>query len=193
VYPLMSASSGGAAEGTPPGPIGEYAMSCLARERMFDYFSETQGERVVHIRLNYAVEPRYGVLVDVAQKVWKGEPIDLTTGYANAIWQGDACDWALRALSLAASPARRLNVAGPETISIRRAALQFGMLLGKAPRFAGSENGYAYLSDSRQAVGLFGPPAVSAGQMIDWIAAWIRRGGEILGKPTHYETQDGRF
>ncbi|MCX7017277.1 MAG: NAD(P)-dependent oxidoreductase [Candidatus Sumerlaeota bacterium] len=193
VYPLMHVSTGGAPEETPVGPVGEYSMSCLARERMFDYFSGTHGERVVHIRLNYAVELRYGVLVDMALKVWNGQEIDLTTGYANVIWQGDACGWALRALELASSPPRILNVTGPGILSIREIAREFGRRFGKEPRFVREENGYAYLNNSSLAIRIFGPPSVSAEQMIEWISHWVRRGGETLGKPTHYETQDGRF
>jgi nucleoside-diphosphate-sugar epimerase len=193
VYPLMHVSAGGATEQTPVNPIGEYAQSCLGRERMFDYFSGTRGEKVVHIRLNYAAELRYGVLFDVARKVWAEEPVDVTTGYANVIWQGDACNQALQALELASSPPVPLNITGPETISIRDIAEQFGKRLAKKVKISGRENGIAYLSNASAALSRFGRPAVSVDQMVDWIAHWLKIGGSSLGKPTHYETQDGRF
>ena len=171
VYPVMHVLSGGATEHTPTDPIGEYAQSCLGRERMFDYFSQTMGTRVLHFRLNYAVELRYGVLVDLAARVWAGEVVDLTTGYANVIWQGDACEQALRSLTLAASPAKPLNVTGPETVSLRDAALEFGRLMGKTPQFTGEENGRGYISNARQANALFGNPSVPVGVLMRWIAA----------------------
>jgi len=193
VYPLVRVSEGGPTEQTPPAPIGEYAMSCLGRERMFDYFADTAGEKVVQLRLNYSVEPRYGVLVDVAEKVWRGEAVDVTTGHANVIWQGDAVNQILLSLALAASPAKILNVTGPETISIREVAQRFGELFGKEVTIAGEENGMAYLSDASEARELFGPPRVSTDQVIQWTADWIRRDQPLLGKPTHFETQDGKY
>ena len=193
VYPVMHVLTGGPTEDSPLGPIGEYTMSCLGRERMFDYFSHTAGERVVQIRLNYALELRYGVLVDVAAKVFKGEPVDVTTGYANGIWQGDACDQILRSLAYAASPSAVLNITGPETFSIRQVARDFGKLLGKEPVFVGQENGMAYLNNATQANALLGNPSVPLGRVIEWVAHWIKIGGENLGKPTHFETQDGKY
>jgi len=193
VYPLMPVASGGATEATPPDPVGEYAMSCLGRERVFDYTSRTAGQRVVHLRLNYAVEPRYGVLVDVAQRVLAGEPVDLTTAHVNVLWQGDACDWALRSLALAASPPAVLNLTGPETVAIRDLAETFGRLLGTPVRFTGSDSGVAYLSNASRARARFGPPRVPLARIIQWTADWLRRGGHTLGKPTHFETQDGEF
>lgn len=192
VYPVMDLRTGGATEATPPAPVGEYAMSCLGRERMFDIFAE-RGARVVHIRLNYAVELRYGVLVDIALNVLQGKPVDVTTGYANVIWQGDACDQILRSLEIAASPAAVLNVTGPETFSIRAVAQEFGRLLGTTPVFTGEENGRGYLSNASRANALFGNPAVPLGRILAWIAHWIKNGGEIHGKPTHFETQDGKY
>ena len=193
VYPIVAVADGGSTEDTPPGPIGEYAMSCLGRERMFDYFAETAGLKVVLIRLNYAVELRYGVLVDVAQSVHDGRPVDLTTAWANVIWQGDACNQVLLSLEHAASPAAILNVTGPETISIREVAEKFGELFGKQPVFAGQDSGRAFLSDSSRATALFGPPAAPVDRVIQWTAHWIRSGGRLLGKPTHFETQDGKY
>ena len=193
VYPVMDIKTGGATEATPAEPIGEYAQSSLGRERMFDYFSDTQKERVVQVRLNYAVELRYGVLYDIASKVWAGEPVDVTTGYANVIWQGDACNQIIQSLELASSPAHILNVTGPETFAIREVANTFGKLLGKTAIISGQENGLGYLNNSRQANQLFGNPTVPLGQVIEWIAQWVKKGGANLGKATHFETQNGKY
>jgi nucleoside-diphosphate-sugar epimerase len=193
VYPVIDVKTGGATEDTPPDPVGEYAMSCLGRERMFDYFADNKGARVVHARLSYAVEMRYGVLRDVADRVWKGEPVDVTTGFANVIWQGDACSHILRSLELASSPAKILNVTGPETFSIRDVARRFGRLMGKTPVISGEENGLGYLSNACLANRLFGNPTVPLGAVIEWVAHWVKRGGESLGKPTHFEAQDGKY
>jgi nucleoside-diphosphate-sugar epimerase len=193
VYPLMDASTGGATEATPPDPIGEYSMSCLGRERVFDYFSHTAGEKVLHLRLNYAVELRYGVLVDIAAKVWRGEPVDLAAGHTNVIWQGDVCHQAILGLGLAASPPAVLNVTGPEMLPVRETAETFGQLLGRPVRFTGVEGGRTYLSNAARARALFGPPAVPVDQVIRWTADWVRRGGRSLGKPTHFEVSDGKF
>ena len=193
VYPLMPVSSGGATEETPPDPVGEYSMSCLGRERVFDYVSQAAGERVVHLRLNYAVELRYGVLVDVAQRVLAGEPVDLSSAHANVIWQGDACDWALRSLELAECPPAVLNLTGPEVLSVREMAEVFGRLLDKPVQFTGADTGRTYLSDASRALARFGSPRVPVERIIQWTADWLRRGGRTLGKPTHFEVQDGRF
>ena len=193
VYPVMDIKTGGATEATPAEPIGEYAQSSLGRERMFDYFADTQKERVVQVRLNYAVELRYGVLYDIASKVWAGEPVDVTTGYANVIWQGDACNQIIQSLELASSPARILNVTGPETFAIREVAQTFGKLLGKTAIISGQENGLGYLNNARQANQLFGNPTVPLGQVIEWIAQWVKQGGANLGKATHFETQNGKY
>ena len=193
VYPIMDIASGGATEATPPAPVGEYAMSCLGRERIFDHYAATCGTRVVHIRLNYSLELRYGVLADVAQRVANGEEIDLTTGYANGIWQGDACNQIIQALEYAASPAVPLNITGPETFSIRQVAGDFGRLLEKPPRFVGTENGRGYLNNATLANGLYGNPSVPLGRVIEWVAHWIKIGGSSSGKPTHFEAQDGQF
>ncbi|MCD6364600.1 MAG: NAD(P)-dependent oxidoreductase [Planctomycetes bacterium] len=193
VYPVMDITTCGATEETPLDPVGEYAMSCLGRERMFDHFSETAGERVLHFRLNYAVELRYGVLVDVATKVFNDEAVDVTTGFANVLWQGDVCNAALRSLAFAASPAKALNVTGPETFSIRWAAERFARLFDKTATFSGQENGRAYLSNAAQAGRLLGHPSVPVQQIIDWIAHWMKTGGQSSGKPTHFETQDGKY
>jgi len=193
VYPLRPIAQGGATEATPPEPIGEYAQSVLGRERIFEYFSLRYGTPVLLFRLNYAVELRYGVVLDVAQRLWAGEPIDLTMGQVNVIWQGDANAYALRCLPLASSPPRILNVTGPETISIRYLAIRLGELLGKEPRFVGEEADTALLSNAALAHGLFGYPTVPLEVILRWVAHWVRIGGPTLNKPTHYEVRDGRF
>lgn len=193
VYPVVDVYSGGSVETDMPDPIGEYSQSCLGRERMFDYYSAEKGEKVVHIRLNYALELRYGVVVDVATKVFNGEPVDVTTGFANGIWQGDCCDQVLRSFDLATSPSAVLNITGPEIISIRWLAYKFGELFDKEPVITGQENGKAYLSNATKANSLFGNPRVPLGRIIEWVAYWIQAGGEIIGKPTHFETQNGKY
>ena len=193
VYPLMDVNGHGATERTPPEPIGEYAISCLGRERMFDYFCDTAGLKAVHIRLNYAVEMRYGVIIDVATKVWKGEAVDVRSGFANVIWQGDACEQILRSVDLADSPAAILNITGPEKISIRELAYQFGEFFGKKVIIASKETSKAYLSNAAKAKALFGNPSVSLEKIIEWTAEWIKAGGDNLGKPTHFEVQDGKY
>jgi uncharacterized protein YbjT (DUF2867 family) len=193
VYPVVDVATGGPTERTPPEPIGEYSMSCLGRERMFDHASHTRGLKVLQFRLNYAVELRYGVLVDVATKVFRGERVDLTTSWANVMWQGDVCERAIRCLALAESPPKILNVTGPGMIGIREVAETFGRLFDKPATFTGADSGRAYLNDASEANALFGPPSVPVDRVIQWIADWIRRGGESLGKPTHFETQDGKY
>jgi nucleoside-diphosphate-sugar epimerase len=193
VYPLTPVERGGSIEGDLPGPIGEYAMSCLGRERIFAHFSQTAGTPVTLVRLNYACELRYGVLVDVAQKVLAGEPIDVTMGHFNTIWQGDNNDMTLQAFGHAASPPLVVNVTGPETLSVRRVAEQMGELLDRPVRCVGTEAPDALLSNAGLAYRLFGRPRVSASQMIRWIADWCRRGGPALNKPTHFDVRDGKF
>ena len=193
VYPLVPVDGGGSVEADRLGPIGEYAMTALGRERMFEHFSRTLGISVALVRLNYAVEMRYGVLVDVGRKVYTGQPIDLATGHVNVIWQGDANAMALAALAEAAGPPFVVNVAGPEILSVRETAETFGRLLGKRPDFVGTESGTALLNDGSAGHRRFGPPRVDAARLIAWIADWIRRGGASLDKPTHFEVRDGRF
>jgi nucleoside-diphosphate-sugar epimerase len=193
VYPLTPIDGGGAAEDHPVGPVGEYAMSCLARERLFEHYALTRGTPVVLLRLNYAVELRYGVLVDTARRVLQGEPVPLAMGYVNLIWQADANARALQSLDLAATPATVLNLTGPERLSIRWAAERLGALLDCTPRFSGVEAPDALLSNASRSLGWFGPPTVDPTTLIEWTAAWLRRGGRLLGKPTHFETRDGRF
>ncbi len=193
IYGLASATGGGSVETDPPDPRGEYAMSCLGRERTFEHYSRTRGTKVSILRLNYACELRYGVLVDLAQKVWRGTPIDLTMGVANVIWQGDANAQALLSLGRADSPPFVLNIAGPEQLSVRRASEQLGALLGKAPVFTGEEQPNGILSNGQKGHRLFGYPALPIQTLIEWIADWTREGGEVLGKPTKFEVRDGKF
>ncbi len=193
VYGLTPVSLGGPAEDAAPNPQGEYALSCLGRERMYEHFSRALGIPTATLRLNYAVELRYGVLVDVAQRVLAGEPIDLTMGHFNALWQADANAMALCAFGHVASPPRVLNLAGPELLSVRRVAEEFGRLLGRDMRFTGGEAADALLSNGQLGHRLFGYPQVPAQQMTHWIAAWLQRGGPRLGKPTHFEVRDGKF
>ncbi|HSB55823.1 MAG TPA: NAD(P)-dependent oxidoreductase [Gemmatimonadales bacterium] len=193
VYPLWPVGSGGPTEDSSVGPIGEYAMSCLARERIFQHYALTRGTRALIFRLNYAVELRYGVLVDTGRRVLHGEAVPLTMGHVNLIWQGDANARALQCLAHTTSPATVLNVTGPEQLSIRWIAEQFGRYFGRTPLFEGTEAPDALLSNARRSVELFGPPAVPPDRVIEWTAAWLERGGRLLGKPTHFEERKGRF
>lgn len=193
VYGLSSVSLGGSTEQDSPNPVGEYAMSCLGRERIFEHFSRTNQTRMSILRLNYATELRYGVLVDIAHKVYSGQSVPLSMGYLNAIWQGDGCAMSLQALGCASVPPLVVNIAGPELLSVRRVAEQFGELLHKTVRFEGRESDDALLSIAKKSYQLFGHPRVHADQMISWIADWVSRGGETLAKPTHFEERAGRF
>ncbi len=193
VYPLVPVAGGGCTEAAPPAPMGEYAQSVLGRERLVEHFARQHGVPSVLLRLNYAVEVRYGVLLDVARKVWLGEAIDLSMGHANVIWQGDANAYALRALELTEVPPRVLNVTGPETVSIRWLAGRFGELLDRSPVYIGIEGESALLSNAGRAFQLLGYPSVPLGRVIEWVAAWVIDGGPILDKPTHFEVRDGRF
>ena len=193
VYPLVPVISSGATEADDPDPLGEYAQSCLGRERIFECISDVYGTPVLLFRLNYAVELRYGVLLDIARKVAAGEPIGVSMGCVNVIWQGDASERALRCLFLCASPAERLNVTGPETLPVREIASHFGAFLGREPDFVGEEAETALLSNAAKSIGLFGAPHVPVDDIIRWTAHWVESGGEVLGKPTHFEQRDGRF
>jgi len=190
VYPMSAA---GATEQTLPAPVGEYAQSVLGRERVFEYFSGCHATPVTIVRLNYAVDLRYGVLFDIGRKVWQRQPVPLAMGRVNVIWQGDANSMILRALALAATPPRVLNVTGPETLAVRRIAARFGEILGVEPKLEGCEAQTALLNDSTLACRLLGPPAVTADQLIEWQAEWIRTGLPTLEKPTHFEVRDGAY
>ncbi len=193
VYPMTPVSGSGSSEEDPPGPEGEYAMSCLGRERMFEYFSRTRGSRVSLLRLNYACELRYGVLVDLARKVWERQPIDLTMGHVNVIWQGDANAMALRAVEYCASPPFVVNIAGPERLSIRRICQELGRLMNRPLNLVGEEAPDALLSDGRRGHERLGRPRVAIERLLGWIADWVMRGGPSLDKPTHFQVRDGRF
>jgi uncharacterized protein YbjT (DUF2867 family) len=168
-------------------------MSCLGRERVFTHFSQTLGIPVALLRLNYAHEMRYGIMVDIAQQAMADRPINVAMGYFNAIWQGDSNAMTLRAFDHVAAPPRAINIAGPEELSVRRVAGEFGRLMDKPVELTGSEAADALLSDGRLGCELLGPPGVGAEQMIRWIADWQIRGGPTLGKPTKFQVRDGRF
>jgi nucleoside-diphosphate-sugar epimerase len=193
VYPFVPVSSRGSVESDAVAPRGEYAQSCLGRERVFEYYSREHGTPVLLFRLNYAVDLRYGVLVDIARAVQDGRPIDRTVSHFNAIWQGDANSYAMRALDGCASPPHLLNVTGAETLSVTDVADFFGRRFGKRPEFCGKPTGEALLSDARVCHEWLGPPAVSAGDLMNAVASWLERGGRTLDKPTHFETADGKF
>lgn len=193
IYPIIPLSDGGCKESDRPVPTGEYAMSCLARERAFEYAANTFGTNIFIYRLNFAVELRYGVLFDLADKIMKGEPISLSTPCFNFIWQGSANEIAIRGLLHASSPACIMNVTGPETVSIQKAAIELGSYLGKEPVFENECGTDAYLNDASLAMETFGYPQVSAKTLIRWQAEWILDGGRTLGKPTHFEERKGNY
>ena len=193
VYPLTPVASGGAVESSEPGPVGEYAASCLGRERVFEYAAATRGTRVAIMRLNYAIDLRYGVLTDLATKIQRGIPVPLAMGHVNLIWQGDANRVALEMLPHAAAPPYVLNVTGAATLPVRDLALGLAQRLGREPRFEGREAADALLSNAGRMQREFAPPAVSLDQMLDLVANWVRDGGPLLDKPTHFETRDGAF
>jgi nucleoside-diphosphate-sugar epimerase len=193
VYPFMRPDSGGASEATPPEPVGDYAASCLAREVAFAGVSRKQGTRVALIRLNYSVEFRYGLLVDIAQKVLHGQAVDVTTGYVNVIWQRDALDHTIRSLELVASPAVPVNITGPAILSVRKLAARFGELLERPVTFTGREADTAWLNNAAESHRRFGLPPTSVDDMQRWIAAWLRSDGQTWGKPTGFEQRTGQF
>ncbi len=193
VYPLMPITSGGATEKEIPAPVGEYAQSCLGRERIFQYFAVKNNTPTLIYRLNYANDLRYGVLVDIAKAVNEQRPIDLRMGYVNVIWQGEANEFALRCLHHCTSPSAILNITGPEPVSVRNVAVSFGRLLDKQPEFVNVEQNTALLSNAAQSYRLFGSPRVPLNQMLELIASWIKLGGKTLDKPTHFQEREGKF
>ena len=193
VYPLSRVDAGGSREDDPPGPVGEYAWTCLGRERVLAEASRVHGTRVAIVRLNYAIDLRYGVLVDLAQRIRSGQPIDLRMGYVNVIWQGDASAQVIQCLARADSPPWIVNVTGPDVLAVRAAALELGRLLGREPVFTGTEAPDALLSNTDRAQAAFGPPRISSAQLIEWVAEWVGRDGATLGKATHFEEREGRF
>lgn len=193
VYPLSPLRRGGPSEGAAVGPIGEYAQSCLARERLFEAAASRYGTRVLLYRLNYAIDLRYGVLLEVGAAVHDGRPVDITMGSVNVIWQQDANAYALRSLLQCAEEPAALNVSGPETVSVRWLAERFGVLFGREPQIEGEEADTALLTNAARAHQLFGYPTVSLRTMIDWIAGWIVDGGARLGKATRFQEREGAF
>ena len=193
VYPLVETTGGGANEETVPEPVGEYAQSCLGRERMFEYFSQLYKTPVTLVRLNYSNEPRYGIIVDLTSKILNDKPIDLTMGAVNLIWQRDANDYIIRAITLAKSPPVVLNVTGPDTITIRTLGEQIGKTLGKKSKFVSREAPSALLSDASYAFSKFGLPQTTLEQMVSMISRWVAAGKKTLNKPTKYGIRDGKF
>lgn len=193
VYPLVPVDSGGATEETTPAPLGEYAQSVLARERIFEHFSRRHETPVTLLRLNYAIDLRYGVLLDIGSKVFAGSAVDVTMGAVNVIWQGDANSVALRSLAHAQSPPFILNLTGIETLPVRMLADRFGEIFGKAPVLQGQEAATGLLNNASRCQRMFDAPSVTLAQMIEWTAHWIMFGGPTLNKPTHFESRTGKF
>ena len=189
----MPVTSAGATEKEIPAPVGEYAQSCLGRERIFQYFSAKNNTPTLIYRLNYANDLTYGVLVDIGKAVNEQKPIDLRMGYVNVVWQGEANEFALRCLHHCASPSAILNITGPEQVSVRNIAASFGRLLDKQPAFVNEEQNTALLSNADQSYRLFGPPRVPLNKMLELIASWIKLGGKTLDKPTHFQEREGKF
>ena len=193
VYPFVPVNSQGSAEDSPLAPPGEYANSCVGRERMFEHFSQLHGTPGRLFRLSYAIDLRYGVLADVATKVWRGEAVDVTMGHVNVIWQGDANAQALRCLAAATVPTSPINVSGPETTSVRWLAEEFARRLDKPATITGSEAPTAWLMNTGEAERLFGYPRIPLSQLMNWVADWTRREQRLYGKPTKFESRDGRY
>ena len=193
VYPLVHVSTGGAVETDPLTPLGEYPNAAVARERLFEYHSIKNATRMVVLRLNYAVELRYGVLVDTAQRVWANEPVDVTTGYFNCIWQGDANESILRSIDLAATPSAKFNLTGLATLSVRDLIRRFGEIMGRRTQIVGHEADTTLLSNSRSLWSKLGEPATPLDSVVEWTAHWVMGAKPTLGKPTHFEVRDGTF
>jgi len=193
VYGLSAVHAAGAVETDPVNPTDEYSMSCLGRERIIEYFCRAQDTPTSILRLNYAIDMRYGVLVDLAQMVYRQQPIDLTMGHCNVIWQGDANAISLRALEQVRNPALVVNVVGPETLSTRRLAEQFGKLMDRPVQFVGQESSSCLLTSGGLCQELFGYPQIPVGRMMEWIAGWILNEQPTYGKPTGYQVRDGRY
>ena len=193
VYPLRTATQGGADESCPVDPVGEYAQSALGRERLFEYGSSQWKTPVAILRLNYAIDLRYGVLLDIGTAVFERRPVDVRMPLVNVIWQGDANSVCLRSLEHCQSPPLILNLTGPETLSVRHVAQEFGKRFELKPIFEGEESSTALLNNASRSHRMFGYPRVSSSEMIDWTAHWIAAGGSRINKPTHFQTRDGKF
>jgi dTDP-4-dehydrorhamnose reductase len=193
IYGLSLVSCAGSREDDVPDPVGEYALSCLGRERVFEHFSRSLGTATALVRLNYACDLRYGVLVDLARRIWNEQPVDLTMGHFNTIWQGDANAFTLRAFDHAASPPWIVNVTGPELLSVRAVCEDFSRRMRKPVHFEGVESETALLSHVDRMAQTFGQPQIAAEQLVDWVAQWVMRGGTSLNKPTHFESRSGKF
>ncbi len=193
VYPLVCAGTCGCTEQATPAPVGEYSQSCLGRERVFGHCAKAYGTEMLLLRLNYAIDLRYGVLHDIGQQVWSGQPVNNTVGHFNVLWQGDANCYALRALEYCTTPAAILNITGPEIISVEYIAEAFGRLLNKTVSYTGIPADKCYLNNAGKAFRLLSYPRVSLEQMIVWQAGWLMQGGGSLGKPTHFEVNNGKF
>jgi nucleoside-diphosphate-sugar epimerase len=193
IYPLSDINSGGPSEDTEPGPVGEYAQSCLGRERMFEYFSNLNNTPMTIVRLNYANEPRYGIIVDLTRKILNYEPIDLTMGAVNLIWQRDANDYIIRSISLAKSPPTILNVTGPDALLVRQLAEQIAKELKIKPKFVSQKAQTALLSNASLCINTFGPPQTQLSEMISLIVKWVASGKTVLNKPTKYDIRNGKF
>jgi len=193
VYPLSPVARDGSVESDPLTPLGEYANATVARERLFEFFSQRNGTPVVLLRLFYAAELRYGVLRDIAEKIWTGQTIELTNGCFNCIWQGDANEMVIRALALASAPATAFNLTSAEVFSVRKVATLLGELLGKPPKFSGTESESALIGNTARLRAQLGNPSTPLEAMVRWTADWVKRGGRSLGKPTHFDVRDGRY
>jgi nucleoside-diphosphate-sugar epimerase len=193
VYPLTPVLIGGPMETLTPQPVGEYAQSCLGRERLFQYYSSKNNTPILIYRLNYANDVTYGVLLEIAQSVKEKRTVDLSMGHVNVIWQGDANEMALRAIRYCAVPPKILNIAGPEILSVRWLAEEFGKLLGETPQFINHEQDTALLSNATESYRLFGSPKVPLKKMIELIVDWINEGGKTINKPTHFQERTGQF
>jgi len=193
VYPFTPVSGRGATEATPVAFLGEYASTCVGRERVFTHYARKYGTPTLMYRLNYSVELRYGVLVDIGHRVLHGQPIDVTMGVFNLIWQGDACARAIQCLQHTANPPKILNITGPDQIALGDVAARFGQIFGRAPILTGTPAETAWHSDASESVRLFGPVTKSLDELIGLVADHLRAGGHLLGKPTHFETRDGKY
>ena len=193
VYALSPVAAGGSKESDPLTPLGEYANAAVARERLFEFFSQINGTRIVLLRLFYAAELRYGILKDIADRIWQGQPVDLANGHFNCIWQGDANELVIRSLALASSPAAAFNLTSAVTFAVRAVAERFGELLARPVRFAGAESEMALIGNTTKIRSALGDPATGLETMLRWTADWVKRGGRSLDRPTHFETRDGRY